>query len=154
MDEVGSALGEVERQQAELAGRLRLPGWYVVLYAVGAAALLGAPVLYVTGFGVVGALAQVLGLAALCSPAFLVPRLVGVSLPARTSAAYPSVARTVLLQVGALAVGTVGVLVLILNGLVGAALGVAVLGGAAAGVAVRNVYLGIGRDVAAGKVRA
>ncbi|MDA3645919.1 hypothetical protein LZ318_15980 [Saccharopolyspora indica] len=153
MGEAESALGEVERQRAKLAGQLRLPAWYVLLYAVGAAVLLAAPLLYTTGFGVVGAIGQAFGIAVLCSPAFLVPRLIGVRLPARTSAAYPSVARTVLLQVGALMVGTGGVLVLNLNGLGAAALAVAVLGGIAAGFAIRNVYRGIGRDIAAGQVR-
>jgi hypothetical protein len=153
MDDTTAALGEVERQRARLAGRFCLPVWYVALYGVGAAAMLAAPSMMVFGFGVIAWVGQLFGAAVLCSPVFLVPRLTGVRLPLRTSSTYPSILRTVLLQVGALVVGIVGVLVLSLNGLALAGLAVAALGGAAAGFAIRNVYLGIGRDIAEGKVR-
>ncbi|MGP4018400.1 hypothetical protein [Saccharopolyspora sp. 5N708] len=155
MEDSVAALGEVERQRRRLGERFRLPAWYFVLYGAGGAAVLAAPaamVLLDRNIAIMIVL-QLFGVFALCTPVFLVPRLTGVRLPFATSSTYPSVLRTVWVQVGVLAIGTVGVLLLSLNGLALLALAVAAIGGLGAGLALNRVYLGIGRDIAEGKAR-
>jgi hypothetical protein len=155
MDDATAALGEVERQRGRLGRQFRLPAWYFVLYGVGAAAMLAAaPAMVLLGGNIaIMIVMQLFGVFTLSTPAFLVPRLAGVRLPVATSSTYPSVLRTVWIQVGVLAIGTVGVLLLSLNGLAQLGLAVAVLGGAGAGIAIRYVYLGIGRDIEEGRAR-
>ena len=149
-----AALGEVDRQRRNAAARLRVPGWYLVLYAAGCAGMLAAPVIG-TGYGagIAMVVLQLFGVVTVSSPAFLLPRITGLRLPHRTASVYPSILRTIPLLVGALAGGVALTLPLMLSGRLEAALVVSGLTGILAALALRHAYRRIAEDIATGNVR-
>lgn len=147
-------LAEVARQREQVAMRVRLPCWYLVLYGFGAAMLLAGPVLATQyRLGIVGFAVQALGASILCSPAFLLQRVTGIRLHVRTAATYPSVRRTIPLLVASPMAGIALNIPLTLAEQPVPALVVAALVGVGMALALRYVYLRIGRDIAEGTAR-
>lgn len=154
MSQAHEGLSEVARQREQVSSRVQLPVWYLVLYGVGVALILAGPVLTTQyGQGILGFGAQAFGALVMFSPAFLFQRLTGIRLHLRTAAIYPSVVRSSILLASVVTVGLMVTLSLTLTELALPALLVAVLTGVAMAWALRNVYEGIARDIAEGKVR-
>lgn len=113
------ALAAITRQRSELARRIRMPGWYLALYAAALLSLFVVPSL-ITAAGRNPSAALV--------PAVMLPALVvlglqaavishasGARLPVNTIRAYPSARRAVLVCLAALAGGSAATWVTAVN---------------------------------------
>jgi hypothetical protein len=118
VNDASAALQEINRQRAALAGKVRLPRWYVALFAVAMLALLAAPL-------VMRATSWEVGNWAVLVPAIVVlyvfDRLLGYATGAKlargTLRAYPSSRPAGLTMLAVAIVGIIGVNVLVNVGL-------------------------------------
>jgi hypothetical protein len=103
------ALDEVARQRNVLAGRIRMPGWYRVLYGVALVALFVFPALTAragddVSWPVVAAV-QAPAVIVLGLQNAVIRRYSGARLPADTPRAFPSIRRPILATVAVVVIG-------------------------------------------------
>jgi hypothetical protein len=153
MGDTDAMLGELARQRATLASRIRLPWWYVALFGVATAALLSAPV-------VVQRVSDTAGTWGLLWPAILVYLLsdrllgpaTGVRLSRGTLRAYPSSRTAGIAMLLVVVGGTIGVYLLLAADMLPQALVVIVVATVAAVRCLVSQTAAIRRDVQDGRV--
>jgi hypothetical protein len=146
-----AALAEVERQKLAMAARIRLPWWFLALFALTWAALVAGPIL-TREHAVVGLPSFPYNFAAVPVMLLLLigfRRLSGLHLTVR-SRAYPSLKRGRIPAVAILLGGAAPVWAIYLSGAPRVALAAAVLAGCLATAHMWTVNAGIRRDVLEG----